>query len=164
MLVNKASANQPEWAIDLWKMLPTEKQKQSGYAFFENVGTASPDVALHAFQSSPTEVQELFLKSLCTGMAKTKPDEALRLAIMQTDTKLRVELTTKVFTYWAEAHPEAALAALEQNRDKMDSLEMFNHLLYGKNFSNMIQSIPPEKLRVKLAELSGKDSTPNSKP
>lgn len=164
MLVNKASANQPEWAIDLWKMLPTEKQKRSGYAFFENLGTANPELALSVFQSSSNEVQDLFLKSLCTGMIKTKPEEALRLAIMQTDKNLRIALTTKVFTFWAEAHPEASLAALEQNRDKMDSLEMFNHLLYGKNFSNMIQSIPPEKLRVKLEELSGKDSTPNSKP
>lgn len=164
ILVRQTGTTQPAWAAELWEMLPNDQQMQSGHAFFQGVATANPEVALNAFQNGSPELQERYLKSLCSGMARTKPQQALELAMMQTDQEIRVDAMTTVYAYWARDQPEAALAELEQKRNQMDAQAMLKHLSQAGNFYGMGEGISTDKLRARLQQISGNNSTPPSNP
>lgn len=158
------AATAPAWAAELWASLPADQQSQNGHQFFQRAAGADAEIALQMYRASPLEVQTQNLKSLCSGMAATKPAQALDLVLHRTEPELRAECAATLFAYWAGAKPDAALAALEQNAARLDLQAVLEQLPAAGQFKTASgsawETVDAKRVAEKIRQLLGSEPPP----
>jgi hypothetical protein len=161
VVITANGGSAPAWCADLWAGLPPEQQKQAGPAFFRQAASANADIALAAYSASSPEVQMEALKGLCSGLASTRPEQALQLVLQRDDPVLQAECAAALFAGWARHSSEAAFAALETNAGQLDLRAILAQLpgIPGDDepttFKQIIQASARSNVEAKLHDLLG---------
>lgn len=119
------AANSPTLAGEIWKGLNPGAQEKSGAMFFKNMaGGQSSQAALELWRNSSPDIQTATLQGLAAGLGATAPDEAISLAMAQSDPQLKAKTVAATLAFWAEQSPDQAAAAMENLLPQLDPAEL----------------------------------------